>query len=148
MLKKINYLVAVLSLMLVPALSLGYASADTAQNSVCKGIGLASNDNGCTEDGSSPTVNSTIHAVVTILSFIVGTASVIMIMVGGFRYVTSGGDSTKVGSAKNTLLYALVGLIIVALAQVIVRFTLNRTSGNHPSATPGCTTEQRRNDEC
>jgi len=143
MLKKINYLVAVLSLLLVPALGLGYVSADASQNSVCQGIGLASDNGGCAEDSSSPTVGSTIHAVVTILSFVVGIISVIMVMVGGFRYVTSGGDSTKVGSAKNAIVYALVGLIVVALAQVIVRFTLNKTS-----APPACTHDQRLNGEC
>lgn len=74
MLKKISYLITVLSLLIVPALSLGYVSADASQDSVCKGIGLVSNTdgNGCAEDPSSPSVNSTIHAVVTILSFIVG----------------------------------------------------------------------------
>jgi hypothetical protein len=52
-----------------------------------------------------------------------------MIVVGGFRYVTSAGDSTKVGSAKNTILYALIGLIIVALAQIVVRFVLSKATG-------------------
>ncbi len=50
-----------------------------------------------------------------------------MIVYGGFRYVTSGGDSSKVGDAKKTILYALIGLVIVALAQVIVKFVLSKT---------------------
>jgi len=62
-------------------------------------------------------------------------AAVIMIIVGGFRYITSGGDSTRVGGAKNTLIYAIVGLIIVALAQAIVHFVLNNaTTANSPGA--------------
>jgi hypothetical protein len=52
-----------------------------------------------------------------------------MIIIGGFRYITSGGDSGSVSSAKNTVLYAIVGLIIVALAQVIVRFVLSKSTG-------------------
>jgi len=67
--------------------------------------------------------------VVNIFSIIVGIVAVIMIIYGGFRYITSGGDSGSVGNAKNTLIYAIVGLIIVALAQVIVHFVLSTTNG-------------------
>ena len=47
-----------------------------------------------------------------------------MIVVGGLKYITSGGDSSNVTGAKNTILYAIIGLIIVALAQLLVRFVL------------------------
>jgi len=53
---------------------------------------------------------------------------VIMIIVGGFRYITSGGESGNVSGAKNTLIYAIVGLVIVALAQIIVHYVLNTAS--------------------
>ncbi|MDB5164948.1 MAG: rane protein [Candidatus Saccharibacteria bacterium] len=66
--------------------------------------------------------------VVTIFSYIVGVISILMIIYGGFRYITSGGDSGNVGNAKNTIIYALIGLIIVALAQAIVHFVLNTTN--------------------
>lgn len=66
--------------------------------------------------------------VVNFLSVLVGIVAVIMIIFGGFRYITSGGDSGNVSSAKNTLIYAIVGLIIVALAQFIVRFVLDNVS--------------------
>jgi hypothetical protein len=52
-----------------------------------------------------------------------------MILIGGFRYITSGGDSGNVSGAKNTILYAIVGLVIVALAQFIVRFVLSQSTG-------------------
>lgn len=129
MIKKIKYLIASLSLVLISTLGMGQAFANTSQDSVCQGIGLASTSDGCTEDTSGPTVNSTIRAVITILSFIVGAVSIIMVMVGGFKYVTSGGDSNKVASAKSTILYAIVGIVITVMAQVIVRFVLNKTSG-------------------
>ena len=48
-----------------------------------------------------------------------------MIIFGGFRYITSGGNDNNVSSAKNTILYAVIGLVIVALSQFIVRFVLN-----------------------
>jgi hypothetical protein len=58
--------------------------------------------------------------------FLVGIVAVIMIIVGGLRYITSGGNDASVTSAKNTILYAIIGLVIVALAQVLVRFTLSK----------------------
>ena len=54
----------------------------------------------------------------------VGTISVIMLIYGGFRYVVSGGDAKKVTDAKNTILYAIIGLIISMLAYAIVRFVI------------------------
>jgi hypothetical protein len=47
-----------------------------------------------------------------------------MILVGGLKYTTSGGDASSVSSAKNTIIYALVGLIVAAFAQFLVRFVL------------------------
>jgi Type IV secretion system pilin len=85
------------------------------------------------KDGSGGVSNSSkienvIKTVINILSAIVGAVSVIMIIIGGFKYVTSNGDSNSVSSAKNTIIYALVGLIIVAFAQVIVQFVLERST--------------------
>ena len=59
----------------------------------------------------------------------VGTISVIMLIYGGFRYVISGGDSKKVTDAKNTILYAIIGLIISMLAYAIVRFVITAITG-------------------
>jgi hypothetical protein len=59
---------------------------------------------------------------------VVGVIAVIMIIIGGLKYVTSGGDSSAVGSAKNTIIYALVGLVVVALAQALVKFVLAKTT--------------------
>jgi hypothetical protein len=81
----------------------------------------------CSEQNSSG-LQGTIKTAVNILSVIVGIAAVIMIIIGGFRYITSGGKQESVTAAKNTILYAVIGLVIVALAQVIVRFVLTRTA--------------------
>jgi hypothetical protein len=51
-----------------------------------------------------------------------------MIIYGGFRYIISGGESGRVGAAKNSLIYAIIGLVIVALAQLIIHFVLNQTN--------------------
>jgi hypothetical protein len=113
---------------LVPALG-GVASADI-KSSLCQGVNSATGetDKGSTCATSRDTGNGLsgiATKVVNTFSLIVGIVAVIMIIYGGFRYITSGGDSGSVGNAKNTLIYAIVGLIIVALAQVIVHFVLN-----------------------
>ncbi|MBR3144199.1 hypothetical protein IKF12_03335 [Candidatus Saccharibacteria bacterium] len=56
--------------------------------------------------------------------YIVGILAVIMLIIGGIRYVVSGGDSKKVTDAKNTILYAIIGLIICFLAFAIVNFVI------------------------
>ena len=60
--------------------------------------------------------------VTNILLFIVGAISVIMIIIGGLRYILSGGDSANVSAAKNTILYAIVGIIVALLAYAAVNF--------------------------
>ena len=65
-----------------------------------------------------------------VLLFVIGAISVIMIIIGGLRYVISGGNSSSVTAAKNTILYAVVGLIIAILAYAIINFVIS-------SFTPG-----------
>ena len=62
--------------------------------------------------------------VVNILLFLIGAISVIMIIIGGIRYAVSGGNSSAVSAAKNTILYAIVGIIVAVLAFAIVNFVL------------------------
>ena len=104
----------------------------TSASQLQGGVDAAANQSGSSEAVS--TVNNTITSVINIFSVFVGIIAVIMIIVGGYRYITSGGDSTKVTSAKNTLLYAIIGLVIVALAQVIAQFVLNKATTNTTSA--------------
>ena len=88
-----------------------------------------------TTDGSSPpasNLDDTISAAIKILSVIVGIAAIFMIIIAGLRYITSGGNPDKTKGAKNALLYALVGLVIVALAQTIAHFVLNQAV--HPGS--------------
>jgi hypothetical protein len=65
-----------------------------------------------------------ITTITNTLLFIAGALAVIMIIVGGLRYVTSGGNSSNVTAAKNTVLYAIVGLIVAFLAFAAVNFVL------------------------
>ena len=85
----------------------------------------------CTAGGSgseeaSKQVDNIIQTAINIISIVVAVIAVIMIIIGGFKYITSNGDSGAVSGAKNTILYAVVGLVVVALAQVIVRFVVGK----------------------
>jgi Type IV secretion system pilin len=95
-------------------------SSETTDNSECTGEG---------DDDPTGKVNELITQIINIFSVVVGIVAVIMIIYGGFKYITSGGDSGNVTGAKNTILYAIIGLIIVALAQFIVRFVLSKAAG-------------------
>jgi len=83
--------------------------------------------NGVDQTGTDCSGSGVIHAIaaaVNILSIIIGATAVIMILVSGLRYITAGSDSNQVSSAKTTLIYALVGVAIAALAQTLVHLVL------------------------
>lgn len=117
------------TLMLVPAgLVVAPAYADTAsKQKVCEGIDVTGTS--CTAPGEDTGISGLVGAIVNILSLIVGIAAVIMLIIGGLKYVTSGGDSNAISSAKNTILYALVGVVVAVLAQFLVHFVINKTAG-------------------
>lgn len=87
--------------------------------------GVAATGGSCGAGGEAD-VKGVIKTVVNVLSVIVGAVSVIMIIIGGLRYITSAGDSSGVQGAKNTIIYAIVGLVVVIFAQAIVAFVVNR----------------------
>ena len=104
---------------------------DLEGSPVCTGVEYTNtgSDTGCTDTGEgNSSLSTVIKNVINIFSIVVGAISVIMIIIGGFRYVVSNGDSNGVSGAKNTILYAIVGLIIVLFAQVIVRFVLTNVT--------------------
>jgi len=68
------------------------------------------------------------------LLFLLGAISVIMIIIGGLRYVISGGDSAAVTAAKNTILYAIVGVIVAILAYAIINFVIGSFSASGGAA--------------
>ena len=75
---------------------------------------------------SSGTASGFIIGIINIALAVAGLIAVLFLIIGGFRYITSGGNDASVTSAKNTILYAIIGLVVVALSQLIVRFTLNK----------------------
>lgn len=62
--------------------------------------------------------------IVNIMLFLVGAVAVIMLIIGGIRYIVSGGDQSQVTAAKNTILYAIIGIVVSLLAYAIIQFVL------------------------
>jgi multisubunit Na+/H+ antiporter MnhB subunit len=74
--------------------------------------------------GGQVSLGTRIKNIVNILLYILGAIAVIMIVIGGIRYTTSNGDSGNIKSAKDTILYAVVGLVVALLAYSIINFVL------------------------
>jgi hypothetical protein len=136
-LKSIFLAAGVIAAMLLPTLALTTMSASAAvtsgtiNNDLCAGSNLTLDTTGAT---SCPTASTTsfqalLEKIINIFTVVVGVIAVVMIIVGGLRYITSGGEASKVGGAKTTIIYALIGLVVVALAQVVVHFVLNQSAG-------------------
>jgi hypothetical protein len=100
--------------------------SQNSKNAACQGI--SSTTGGNCDANSASSLNNVIRIALQILSVVIGIIAVVMIIVAGLKFITSGGDAQKAASARNTILYAVVGLIIVALAQVLVRFVLSRAT--------------------
>lgn len=100
-----------------------YAQATIQE--VCNGIGTTVKDGKC--DGSSgKSIEQIVSTVIEIFSWVVGVVAVIFAIIAGFKYVTSGGEASAIKSAKDTLLYVVVGLVVAALAQVLVKYVIGK----------------------
>ncbi len=64
--------------------------------------------------------------ITNVVSIVAGIAAVVMVMVGGYKYVTSTGDSSKVQEAKKTVMWSLIGLVVIVLARSIILFVLSK----------------------
>ena len=118
--KAAPFLVAICMLIALPQAALAGSSTDEA---LCKGSGGTFVNGQCLNDeDSDPTVLGTIKNVTNVLLFIAGAIGVIMIIIGGIRYATSNGEQAQVAGAKNTVLYAIIGVIVTILAYAIVNF--------------------------
>lgn len=76
----------------------------------------------------TPATDTTVKTLLTIVDSVVGALSLLFITIGGFRYVISQGDPQATGKAKNTVLYAVIGLLVAITAQAIVTFVIGRAA--------------------
>ena len=143
---KLAFLSILLSIGAVGVLGLASASAlpafaTTATDNACEALTQIDPNHDCSTKGSG--VAHIISVAISILSYVVGIASVIMVIIAGLKYITAGGDSNKISSAKTTLVYALVGIAIVALAQVLIHFVFSSaTTAANDKTTSYQTTSQ------
>ena len=134
MIKKISRdFVAVLSVVSISAVFAPGVSMDSCTN-IANGLQAGVNSTGATGScGASGTLTGGIKNVAKTItvdfSIVIGAISVIMIIYAGFRYITSGGSSEHANSARNILMYAVIGLIIAVIAQLIVHLVINAASG-------------------
>ena len=129
--KTMAILGATLTLSFVPAVAVPMAAyADQIGDCLSQGSDLTTGNGSVCQPANTSTGTQKIQDIVTVIvnifSVIVGIVAVIMIIWGGFKYITSGGDSGNITSAKNTIIYAIIGLVVVALAQFIVQFVLDK----------------------
>lgn len=102
-----------------PLAALAESPSKIIERSACQ-----ANPGSCDKNLFGP--NSIFKQVTTGLIFIVGAISVLMIIIGGLRYVTSGGDPAGVKGARDTILYAVIGVIVAILSYALVAFVTNR----------------------
>ena len=122
--RKLAQVSAAVALLVIPLFAVTMpVAAQSAQSEICSGLGQAGGNCG---NGQGTALNHSLSFALQTLSLVAGVAAVIMIIIAGLKMITAQGDAGSVASARNTLIYALVGLVIVALAQFIVHFVLGR----------------------
>lgn len=105
------------------------ATTQSAADSVCQGVNIAAGSGSADcSTNSGAGINSLVKTIINIFSWIVGVAAVLVIIYGGFTYVIANGEPANITKARTIILYAIVGLVIVASAQLIVRFVLSQVT--------------------
>lgn len=130
--KKIGFTIAFVGLLGVSSLAAASLLTSDASAQVSSGINAAT-----TSEMQGKSVNNTVGSIVNILLWVVGILSVTMIVWSGFKYITSAGDTSKLASAKSTLIYAVVGLIIAIMAYAIVNFVRTEVTSTGGKAVAG-----------
>jgi len=111
------------------------AITDEAKNAACTGANqVEGGGTTCAADNSA--LNRAIEFAIRIFQVIAGVITLFVIILAGLGYVTSGGDSSKTKAAKDRLLYAAIGILIIALSEAIIQFVLNRANEAATVTTP------------
>lgn len=114
-------LLALFSFAVVP-LATSYAAPTDVFTEACKN----NNDPALCNNNTGSGVFSILRTVIQVMLVIGGIIAVIMIIIGGIRYMTSNGDQTDVKAAKDTILYAVIGLVVAGAAYAIVTWVVGK----------------------
>ena len=112
----------IIPVLLIVFLAVGVMVPETSALTLREGAEAARCD-GCPSELFGET--GAFRQITNTVLFIVGVIAVIMLIIGGIKYVISGGDSKKVTDAKNTILYAIIGMVIAVFSYAIVTFVLS-----------------------
>lgn len=114
----------------VPIMAIGISFAGATSQTVSAvnfnsgAAGGASSAQGASQPSDLFGNGGIFQKITNIALYLIGAISVLMLIYGGIRYTISGGDSKNVTAAKNTILYAIVGIIVAILAFAIVNFVI------------------------
>ena len=140
--KKIGIFIASIGVMALVPLSV-HASISTFGALVgdsCDDSGLTEKDSSlCSKDAKNQQVDKYLKNIINFLLMAVGVLAVVMIIISAFKFATSAGDSAKLTSAKNTLLYSIIGLSVALASFWIVNTVLAEVTAPPPSSKPGST---------
>lgn len=117
-----NIIITIAAMLGVAALPVALVSAANNCSDAVSCIQNGSDGVNSKGSGSADELPDRIKTIVNILLFLLGAIAVIMIIIGGIRYATSNGDAGSVKGAKDTILYAVIGLVVAILAFAIVNF--------------------------
>jgi hypothetical protein len=93
------------------------------------GSGAVSNSAFCSDQkNNNDPVIRTLNDAINIITAIAGLVAVIMIIVSGLQMISSSGNSEKISNARNTILYASIGLVVIAVARIIIGFIINKVA--------------------
>ena len=119
----------VVGLLAVSALLLGVGFAQPAfASDISNGAAAAQGNNNttCLFSGQAGCTTGVFTTIVNTALFIIGALSVVMLIFGGIRYTISMGDAKNVTAAKNTIMYAIIGIVVAMLAFAIVNFVIGK----------------------
>jgi len=95
--------------------ALAESAPETAQNAV----------NAINPTGTVPVLQDQIKLIINVLIALIAVAAVVMLIIGGFRYVFSQGEEKATKGAKDTILYAIIGIVVSILAFSIVNYVID-----------------------
>lgn len=128
------FLAAFFLLIAAPSVALAATPSETLKTGVCDNVeGNNTKIPGCADGaqtidkknaGQQGAGGGYLETIANLFTMVAGTVAFIFVLVGGIRYITSTGDPKRIQQAKDTLMYAVIGLIVVGLARAIIGFVI------------------------
>ena len=102
------------------------ADSNTSTQVACDTLSQVGTNQDCSNGQS--VINKVANSVVKLVSYVAGVAAIVMVMVAGFQFITANGDSNNIARARRSLTYAIVGIVIAVVAQLIVNTVLTAST--------------------